>query len=167
MGSQNPLSRKCCGSSGNQRAAGRKQTAGEALFRGFTGRFQIDSNSLSPAQARGLKRGLTQWVRPPLLRYGVLSTCRPCRGWRERRGGLLLVGHQRFGGQQGGGDGSGVLQSGAGDLSGVHDAGGDHVHIGLVVGVEAVAGLAGLLDLLQNHGAVDAGVGGNLPSRAR
>ena len=43
-----------------------------------------------------------------------------------------------------GGDGSGVLQSGAGHLGGIDDAGGDHVAVLLLVGVEAVADLAGL-----------------------
>ena len=67
--------------------------------------------------------------------------------------------------RQGAGDGGGVLQGGAGHLGGVHDAGGDHVAVDLVIGVEAVAGLAGLADLLQDHRAVDAGVGGDLLHR--
>ena len=83
-------------------------------------------------------------------------------GCRRGRGGLGLVGHQRLGGQQDGCHRGGVLQSGAGHLGGVHDAGGDHVAVGLLIGIEAIADLTGVLDLLQHHGAVDPGIDGDL-----
>ncbi|CAN4044979.1 AAA+ ATPase domain-containing protein, partial [Dysosmobacter welbionis] len=61
-----------------------------------------------------------------------------------------------------GGDAGGVLQGAAGHLGGIDDAGGDHVAVLLLVGIKAVAGLAGGADLLQDHGAIQTGVGSDL-----
>ena len=49
--------------------------------------------------------------------------------------GIGLIDDQRFGGQHAGGDGSGIFQRGTGDLGGVYDACGNHIHIFTGVGV--------------------------------
>lgn len=79
--------------------------------------------------------------------------------------GVGLVGDQRFGRQDAGGDGRGVLQSGARDLGRVDDAGRDHVAVRLGVGVVAIADLAAGADLVVDDGAVDAGILGDLADR--
>ena len=65
-----------------------------------------------------------------------------------------LVGDQRFGRQDAGGDGRGVLQRSSRDLGRVDDTGGDHVAVGLAVGVVAIAELAARTDLLVDDGAI-------------
>ena len=91
--------------------------------------------------------------------------CRPYRGRELRSRRLGFIGHQRLGGQHHAGDAGGVLQSGAGHLGGIHDAAGDHVAVLLLVGVKAVAILAGGTDLLQDHGAIQACIGCDLADR--
>src|SRR5699024_10290738 len=78
-------------------------------------------------------------------------------------GGLGQVGHQALGGQHHLSHRGRVLQSGAGDLGGVNDAGNDHVvHKDFLLGVVAVVGLAGRDDLVDDDAALQAGVLGDL-----
>ena len=80
--------------------------------------------------------------------------------------GVRLVGDQRFGRQDAGGNGRGVFQSGTRDLGRVNNAGRDHVAVRLGVGVVAIANLAAGTDLVVDDGAVNAGVLGDLADRS-
>ena len=87
-------------------------------------------------------------------------------GSRSSRG-FGQIGHEALGGQHHLSDGSCVLQSGAGDLGGVNDACGDHIlHVDLILGVEAVVGLVGRDDLVDDDAALEAGVLGDLAQRS-
>ena len=79
-------------------------------------------------------------------------------------GGLLLrdVGHQALGGQNHGSHGSGVLQSAAADLGGVNDAQLDHVAVLVVGGVKAIGGAGAVVDVVEDDGAFQTGVSGDL-----
>ena len=80
-------------------------------------------------------------------------------------GGFLLLGRlgdDGFGGEEQAGDRRGVLEGRAGDLGRVNDAGGEHVAPGAVFGVVAERGILRLLDLVDDHRAVDAGVFGDV-----
>ena len=64
------------------------------------------------------------------------------------------------------GDAGRVLQSGANDLGRIDDAGGDQVAVLALVGVVALAFALHLLDAIDDDGAVDAGVLGDVAERA-
>ena len=71
-----------------------------------------------------------------------------------------------FGGENGSCNGCGVLESGTCNLGRVNDALFDHVAVGFVVGVKAVALLAGGHDLVYDDGAFEAGVFRDLANRS-
>ena len=80
--------------------------------------------------------------------------------------GIGLVGHDGLSRQDAGADGRCVLKRGTGDLRRIDDTGGDHVAVGGAVGIVAEADLAAVLDLLEDDGAVDTGVLGDLADRS-
>jgi hypothetical protein len=80
-------------------------------------------------------------------------------------GRLRLVGDDRFGGEEQGGDRRCVLQRRAGDLGGVDDAELDEVLVVAGGGVEAL-GAAEVADPLDDDAALEAGVLGDLLERA-
>src|ERR1039457_4024189 len=85
----------------------------------------------------------------------------------RHRGLLVLLrklADEAFRGQEQAGDRCGVLQSGAGDLLGVHHAGFDEVFVGVVRYVVAFVALA-LLDFFDDNGAFLAGVVGECACR--
>ena len=85
-----------------------------------------------------------------------------CRGR-----GLRQVSDQAFGGQNHSGNAGSILQSGAGDLGRVNNAGFDHiVNIFFLLGVIAVVGLAGLQNVVDDNAAFQASVCGDLAQRS-
>ena len=81
--------------------------------------------------------------------------------------GILLrdVGNQALGGEDHGSDGSGVLQSTAADLGRVDNAEGDHVTVGVVGSVITEVDVLVAGNRVQNNGAFDTGVRGDLHDR--
>src|SRR5258708_3299502 len=79
---------------------------------------------------------------------------------------LLLgdVGDQPFGGEQQAGHAGAVLQRGAGNFYGVHDAGLAQVAVGAALGVVAVVLFLAAADVVGDHGAVQPGVLGDHPA---
>ena len=74
---------------------------------------------------------------------------------------------EALGGQHHLSDGCCVLQSGAGDLGRVNDAGGDHIlDVDFILSVKAVVGLVGRDDLVDDDAALEAGVLGDLAQRS-
>src|SRR3954452_14091436 len=86
---------------------------------------------------------------------------------RSRRGGLvfLLFDHNALGGEQETGDGRRVLQSGAGDLGRVDDAGPDQILVAIGGGVVAEVLLLRLLHPAYHDRALGARVLGDHPNR--
>ena len=76
--------------------------------------------------------------------------------------GLGDVGDERLRGEDHGGDGGGVLEGAAGDLYGVDDAALDHVAVDVVHGVVAELRVVALAHGVDDDGAFDAGVLGDL-----
>ena len=87
--------------------------------------------------------------------------CRRCC----RRSRLLDVGNQRFGRQDRGRNGGSVLQRGARDLRRVDDAFFEHIAVGVGQRVVAVADGCLRLEVLDDDGALDAGVRRDLADR--
>ena len=87
--------------------------------------------------------------------------CRRCC----RRSRLLDVGNQRFGRQNRGRNGGSVLQRGARDLRRVDDAFFEHIAVGVGQRVVAVADGRLRLEVLDEDGALDAGVRRDLADR--
>ena len=80
---------------------------------------------------------------------------------------IRQISDQAFGGQHHLSDGCCVLQSGTGDLGRVHDACSDHIlDKDLVLGIEAVVGLVGRDDLVDDDAALQTGVLGDLAQRS-
>ena len=70
-----------------------------------------------------------------------------------------------LGGEDGGSDGSGVLQSAAADLGRIHDPAGEHIDIGIVRGIVAVVHIVLAVDFVQDHSAFQTRVRGDLHDR--
>ena len=78
-------------------------------------------------------------------------------------GGSGMLSDHRLGGEDGGGDGGGVLQRAAADLGRIDDTGGDHIAVLFLRGVKAVAGgCSEPRTLIEDHGTLETGVRGDL-----
>ena len=84
----------------------------------------------------------------------------------HRRILLRDVGNQALGGEDHGSDGSGVLQSAAADLGRVDNAEGDHVTVGVVGSVVTEVDVLVAGNGVQNNGAFNTGVRGDLHDRS-